>query len=543
MHVAFVLLPLFAAIVLMTLLKVKPGISLLIAWGMMACTALFVWRLPAAQVAAASGLGFFKAVEILFIIFGAILILETLAKGRAIEAINRGFSGGSDDPRVQVIIIAWLFGGLIEGAAGFGTPAALAAPLLVGLGFPPLAAVMVALICNSVPVSFGGAGVQTHAALSLIEPELPTAAGLDAAAFQHGLLDAVTDFFGPAGLAVPVIAVLFLTVGFGERKSLRPTLEVLPFALFSGLAFVVPWKITAHFAGPELPTLLGASIGLVVTLLAVRFGFLVPKKKWRFAEKYRAGDTAPSSDEEGASPVPLWRAWTPYALIILILLATRLHVFRIYPLLKSISFDVPLLGGDHPVLFRCAWLTNPGILPFIPVALFSILLFGLRRNETAEIWKTAVLRTVRGPAVALISGVAMVQIMINSFGGGAGYDGMLAETARAAAAWTGAKAYPLLAPWIGVLGSFVSGSCTVSNILFAPLQFNAAEKLAISPVAIVALQQIGGAIGNMICVNNVVAACATVDVKGEDGKLILVNSLPVVVTTAIVTAAAYLIAF
>ena len=543
MHVVFVLIPLLAAIVLMTLVKVKPGTSLLIAWGMMVCTALFVWRLPAVQVAAASGLGFFKAIEILFIIFGAILILETLAKGRAIDAINRGFSGGSDDPRVQVIIIAWLFGGLIEGAAGFGTPAALAAPLLVGLGFPPLAAVMVALICNSVPVSFGGAGVQTLAALSLIEPELPTAAGLDSAAFEHGLLDAITDFFGPAGLAVPVIAVLFLTVGFGEKKSLRPTLEILPFALFSGLAFVVPWKITAHFAGPELPTLLGASIGLAVTLLAVRFKFLVPKTKWRFAEKYIAARAALPSEEAEPSPVPLWRAWTPYALIILVLLVTRLHVFRIYPILKNISFDIPLLGGDHPVVFRCAWLTNPGILPFILVALFSIFLFGLRRNETAEIWKTALRRTVCGPAVALISGVAMVQIMINSLGGAAGYDGMLAETAHAAAAWTGAGAYPLLAPWIGVLGSFVSGSCTVSNILFAPLQFNAAEKLAISPVAIVALQQIGGAVGNMICVNNVIAACATVDVKGEDGKLILINTIPVVLTVGIVLAAAYTFGF
>ena len=115
MHIVFVLLPLLAAVLLMTLAKVKPGISLLVAWGMMVCTALFVWRLPALQVAAASGLGFFKAVEILFIIFGAILILETLTRGRAIDAINRGFSGGSDDPRVQVIIIAWLFGGLIEG--------------------------------------------------------------------------------------------------------------------------------------------------------------------------------------------------------------------------------------------------------------------------------------------------------------------------------------------------------------------------------------------------------------------------------------------
>ena len=543
MHILFVLLPLLAAILLMTILKIKPGFSLLAAWGMMVCTALFVWRLPAIQVAAASGLGFFKAVEILFIIFGAILILETLTRGRAIDSINRGFSGGSDDPRVQVIIIAWLFGGLIEGAAGFGTPAALAAPLLVGLGFPPLAAVMVALICNSLPVSFGGAGVQTHAALSLIEPQLPTASGLDYAGFEHGLLDAITNLFGPAGLAVPLLAVLFLTLGFGEKKSLRPTLEMIPFALFSGLAFIIPWKITAHFAGPELPTLLGASIGLVVTLLAVRFKFLVPKRKWRFAEKYRPADVPRSEEEETAPPVPLWRAWTPYAAIILILLATRLNVFKIYPLLKNISFDIPLLGGERPIVFHCAWLTNPGILPFILVAFFSVFLFGLSRRQAAEIFGRALHRTLCGPALALISGVAMVQIMINSLGGAAGYDGMLTETAHAAAAWTGAKAYPLLAPWIGVLGSFVSGSCTVSNVLFASLQFNAAEKLAISPVAIVALQQIGGAIGNMICVNNVVAACATVDVKGEDGKLILINTIPVILTIAIVTATAYAFGF
>ncbi|MBR5415034.1 MAG: L-lactate permease [Thermoguttaceae bacterium] len=543
MHILFVLLPLLAAILLMTVLKIKPGFSLLAAWGMMVCTALFVWRLPAVQVAAASGLGFFKAVEILFIIFGAILILETLTRGRAIDSINRGFSGGSDDPRVQVIIIAWLFGGLIEGAAGFGTPAALAAPLLVGLGFPPLAAVMVALICNSLPVSFGGAGVQTHAALSLIEPQLPTSSGLDYAGFEQGLLDAITNLFGPAGLAVPLLAVLFLTLGFGEKKSLRPTLEMIPFALFSGLAFIIPWKITAHFAGPELPTLLGASIGLIVTLLAVRFKFLVPKRKWRFAEKYRPADVPRPEEEETAPPVSLWRAWTPYAAIILILLVTRLDVFKIYPLLKNISFDIPLLGGERPIVFHCAWLTNPGILPFILVAFFSVFLFGLSRRQAAEIFGRALHRTLCGPALALISGVAMVQIMINSLGGAAGYDGMLTETAHAAAAWTGAKAYPLLAPWIGVLGSFVSGSCTVSNVLFASLQFNAAEKLAISPVAIVALQQIGGAIGNMICVNNVVAACATVDVKGEDGKLILINTIPVILTVAIVTATVYAFGF
>lgn len=538
MHILFVLLPIFAAILLMTAFKVKPGISLIIAWVMMVLTALFVWQVPSCRIAAASGLGFFKALEILFIIFGAILILETLTKGGAIDAINRGFSRSSDDPRIQVIVIAWLFGGLIEGAAGFGTPAALAAPLLVGLGFPPLAAVMTALICNSVPVSFGGAGVQTTMAMSMIEPELPAPGGLDYAAFLHELQNAVTNFFGPAGIVMPLIAVLFLTIGFGEKKSLKPTLEILPFAVFSGLAFVIPWKLTALFAGPELPSLLGASIGLVITLTAVRFRFLVPKNRWEFASVYSRGETAAETAGETAARVPLWKAWAPYGAIILILLVTRLSFCHILPLLKKVTFTIPFAGGDAPIAFKCAWLTNPGILPFILVAFCSAFFFGLSRRDTGEIWKRAIRRTVTGPAPALIFGVAMVQIMIYSAGGAAGYDGMLPETAKALAKCTG-KAWPLAAPWVGILGAFVSGSCTVSNTLFASLQYHAALEVGVSPVAVVALQSIGGAVGNMICVNNVLAACATVDVRGKEGKLILVNMIPVLITVLLVWGAAY----
>lgn len=582
MNVFLVLLPILLAIIMMTLLKVSPGISLFAAWILMALVGGFVWGLSPVRIAAASVLGGFKAMEILFIIFGAILILETLRRSGALEAINRGFSHISDDRRVQTIIIAWFFGALIEGAAGFGTPAALAAPLLVGLGFPPMAAVMVALICNSVPVSFGGAGIQTITAMSMLEPELAES-GIPSGPFLQELLDAITTIFGLAGLLLPFMTVLFLTLCFGEKRSIRPALEILPFSLFAGAAFVIPWKLTALWTGPELPTLLGAAVGLIVVLTAVRFKFLVPKNRWDFAEKYRvsfAADDAskPSVSQEGAesaagersnaSPsaaasvssapakeesssgsvqktdsisenriVPLWRAWTPYVCIILILLVTRLQCFGLRPHLGNFKLEISNILQEKTIHFSWAWLNNPGILPFILIAILAAFFYRLGVRETFGVWKKALFRT-KGPAIALISGVAMVQIMINSAGGKAGFDGMLPETAKTIAGLTG-NYYPLAAPWIGVLGAFVSGSCTVSNILFATLQFHAARVLAISPVVIVALQTIGGAVGNMICVNNVVAACATVDAKGKEGKLILLNCVPVLLTVALVLAVAY----
>ncbi|MFQ5677087.1 MAG: L-lactate permease, partial [bacterium] len=123
-----------------------------------ALIALSIWRVPFPHVAASTIQGLFITFDILYIIFGALLLLNTLQHSGGMAAIRKGFRGISNDRRVQIVIIAWLFGAFIEGAAGFGTPAAIAAPLMVGLGFPALAAVMLGMMIQSTPVTFGAVG-------------------------------------------------------------------------------------------------------------------------------------------------------------------------------------------------------------------------------------------------------------------------------------------------------------------------------------------------------------------------------------------------
>ena len=204
---------------------------------------LFLWKMPLDWILASSLNGVVIAFKILFIIFGALLLLFTMRESGAIEAINRGFTNISTDKRVQAIIIAWLFGGFIEGSAGFGTPAALAAPLLLSLGFPALAAVMVALIANVTPVSFGSVGTPT---LLGIQPSLDipsvqqyiAAAGTDLPGYmqQVGVWTALQHAL--PGLLLPLIMLAMMTRFFGEKRSFREGLAIWPYALFAGFCFL-----------------------------------------------------------------------------------------------------------------------------------------------------------------------------------------------------------------------------------------------------------------------------------------------------------------
>ncbi|HMA86347.1 MAG TPA: L-lactate permease, partial [Desulfosalsimonadaceae bacterium] len=154
----FAFLPILVALILMVGFRWPATRAMPVAWLVAALTAVFVWQMDVVVVAASTLQGFGSAITVLLIVFGALLILYTLSESGGMETINHGFHGISTDRRVQVIIIALIFEAFLEGAAGFGTPAAIAAPLLLSLGFPALAAVLVALILNTVPVTFGAVG-------------------------------------------------------------------------------------------------------------------------------------------------------------------------------------------------------------------------------------------------------------------------------------------------------------------------------------------------------------------------------------------------
>lgn len=536
----FASLPIMAIFILMVGFRWPATRAMPVAFIIALILAFTVWKTPANWVFASSVNGLVIAFKILFIVFGALLLLFTMRESGALEAINRGFTNISSDKRVQAIIIAWLFGGFIEGSAGFGTPAALAAPLLLSLGFPALAAVMVALIANVTPVSFGAVGTPTLIGVqtSLDIPSVHEAlaqSGMTYFEYIHQIGIWTAAQHAIPGLLLPLIMVAMMTRFFGEKRSIRDGLAIWPYALFAGFCFVGPYLLVAIFLGPEFPTLLGGLIGLAILIPATRAGFLVPKKTWDFPEKSSweknwVGSINMESKSESGS-MTILKAWLPYVFIGLLLVLTRIRSFPFGNWVKSVSVNYSDLFGTS-VNGTIDPLYNPGIMPFILVALISIPLFGMKGKQVGAAWIEAVKR-IKNPLIALIFAVPMVRIMMQS---GNNPDGIIGMPIAMATAMTNLfqGAWPLVDSFIGALGSFMAGSNTVSNMLFSLFQYSIADQLGISTILIVSLQNIGGAMGNMICVHNVIAACATVGLVGVEGLLIRRNLLPMFIVGLIV---------
>jgi len=527
-------LPILVIIVLMAGMNWPAKKAVPVGWLLAAIIALTFWKMDFTAVLGASMFGALKGFDVLVIIFGAILLMNTLDESGAMATIKNGFMGVTKDRRIQAIIIGWMFGAFIEGAAGFGTPAALAGPLLVGLGFPPLAAAMVALIFNSTPVSFGCVGTPIFGAMGTLAGNLTTAgAPVSAEVFQLSLTKYVALTHAVCGTFIPLLGVCFLTRFFGEERSVKHGLAAAPFAVFAGLCLTVPYVATAWLFGPEFPSLVGALIGLPILIIAARSGFLAPSKPWDFVEsgKWEANwksvvETAVTKEKEEAK-MSMFMAWLPYVLIALILVLTRVPSLGIKGWITKQTITFPPIFGIANFKYAFQYLYLPGTIPFVLVSLLMIPIHGMSGIQVTRAWK-ATFKKCSGAAIALLFGVGMTHLMLNSNMNPLHLDSMMVTMAKAAAGVFGA-AWPLVSPFVGVLGAFISGSNTVSNILFSSFQFDVATQLGLSHTLINSLQVIGGAVGNMICVNNVVAVCATVGTIGAEGTIIRRNFFPCVI--------------
>lgn len=549
MYALIAALPILVTVVLMAVFNWPAKRALPAAWVLAVLIAMFTWQMEFANVMAFSIFGFLKAFDVLIIIFGAILVLNTMKESGAMSTINAGFNGITQDRRIQALIVGWMFSAFIEGAAGFGTPAALAGPILVGLGFPALAAAAVCLIFNSTPVAYGAVGTPVNGAMATLSSNLE-AVGVDKAQFLQSVTETTALLHFAGGIVIPIIALCVMTFFFGSERSVKPALQVLPFAIFAGLSFVVPQSLIAHTVGHELPSLLGALIGLAILVSAAKNGFLMPKENWDFG--HCSTDAVMECDpaEEGKAEQPvgkasmsLFMAWLPYVIIAALLVLTRIPEFGLKGFLLGLSIQFPAVmettaGADGPNLgYNLRWAYLPGTIPFILVALITHAMHGMSGEQVVRAWTTTAKQLV-GAAIALFFGVAMVQLMLKSGMNGAGLDPMTTTMAKGLAALAG-DAYFIVAPFIGVLGAFISGSNTVSNILFASLQFETANITGLNEVLIVSLQVVGGGIGNMVCINNIVAVCATLNIVGKEGMLLRTNVTPMIihVTTVLIMAA------
>lgn len=509
------LVPILSVLLLLVVLRMPATRAMPLSLLATAVAALWVWKMPGVQLAASVLEGWIIAFTILVIVFGAIVLLNTLRTTGALTVISNGFSGVSRDHRVQVIIIAWLFGAFLEGASGFGTPAAIGAPLLVALGFPPMAAVVMALIGDSASVSFGAIGTPVIVGLGQGIHGI-SASELQAIAVTASGIDLLVASF------LPLLMLALLTRFFGANKSWREGLAIWPFALFSGLAFTLPAYVVARFLGPEFPSLLGALVGLGLVVSVVRRGWLLPVTPWRLPvseDTEMGGVITPFGDK---APMGLLAAWLPYLAVAGLLVLTRIDAFPFKALLQSLTVDFnQLLGTD--ISTRVAPLYLPGTL-FVLVALAVALVFRLPLATTASVWRES-LRRIWPTLIALSASVPMVRIFINSGVNSADLADMPTALGELAAA-TFSSGWPLVAPFIGALGSFVAGSSTFSNMMFASLQQDAALASDLSPRVILALQMLGSNAGNMICVMNVVAAASVVKLVGREGEIIRLTLLP-----------------
>ena len=532
------LAPLLAVGVLLVGFRWPAKWAMPVGYAIVVMIALAIWNIEPVNIAAASIEGLIIAGGLLYIIFGALLLLSTLTASGAIRSIRAAFTRISPDRRVQAIIIGWLFGSFIEGASGFGTPAAVAAPLLLALGFPAMAAVMVGLIIQSTPVSFGAVGTPILVGIfggltgaPAVESQMAVM-GMGFPEYLAHIAVRVALLHAAAGTLIPLFLACMLTGFFGRRRSFGEGLAVWKFALFSAFAMTVPYVGVALLLGPEFPSLLGGLVGLGVVVFAAQRGFLLPEKPWDFAprsewEEDWMGNVDPDEElVEGEAPMGIGRAWAPYLLVALILVLTRVPFLPLQGFLSGITlawrniFGTTITGSVQPFYL-------PGFM-FIVVVLVTYLIHGMRRDQIVESWRVAGSQ-IAGAGVALLFALPLVRVFINSGPGfnASGLQSMPITLAEGSAALAGA-AWPFFAPWIGALGAFIAGSNTVSNLTFALFQFATAQNIGASPEVIVAAQAVGGAAGNMITVHNVVAAAATVGLMGKEGVLIRKTIIPMV---------------
>ena len=498
-----------------------------------AAVALGVWDMAFVDVAASTIEGLFLTFDLLLIIFGAILLLHTLERSGGMAAIRRSFHDISDDRRIQVIIIAWLFGSFIEGAAGFGTPAAVAAPLMVAMGFPAAGAVMLGMMIQSTAVTFGAVGTPIVIGVTggVESPEFTTllaTSGVTMADYVQAVTVRAAALHAITGTIMPAFMVVMMTRFFGARKSWTEGLSVMPFALFAGVAFTIPYFLTAWMFGPEFPSLMGGLVGLGIVSFAARQGFLIPNDTWDFPNSNQwpsdwVSDIEVSEKDDGENP-NMWpgMAWLPYLLLALLLVLSRLPSLPFQDALRSFSIEWPEIFGTT-VSASTTPLYLPGTILILVVGITALLhRMSGRALKNAFVDST---RVLLGAGVVLIFTVPMVRVYINSGVNAAELASMPLEMAGFVADTVGGI-WPLFAGITGALGAFIGGANTVSNLMFSAFQHGVAARLAISSSMVVAIQAVGGAAGNMIAIHNVVAASATVGLLGREGATLRKTILP-----------------
>ncbi len=516
MNLLVSVLPILLPFVFLVILRKSAKVGMSVSFVFVLLAGYIIWGMDLVVLSASVIQGIHKAIGILIILFGAIFMMNILKLNGAIKRINAGFNTLTLDMRLQAVIIAYLFGGLIEGVAGFGTPAVVVGPLLVALGFEPISAAFVALVSNSTPVAFGAVGTPVAVGLGNINSSTE---------FLNSIGVYITSLEFLAGAFIPSIVVMLYIYFFGVSKKKSDFIEVLPWTLFIGVSYSIVAFSVANILGFEFISIVTSLIMLVVATMSIRFNFLVPKNVYKNSKELTSNETHSMSLTK-SNNMSLIRAWSPYVIVILLLVLSRIVPSIKQFSLTFIDFSYRNILGIEEINSSLQLLYSPGFILFVAGVISIILQKGSYKNIVKA--SKITLGNVKGAALALLPTLAMVQIFSNS-----GLNELdLVSMPVYLATFLGENLngiWTFLAPYVGEIGSFITRSATVSSLTFSPIQYQIALDYSLNTDLILALGVLGGAAGNMICVHNVVSVSTVVGVEGSEGSIIKKTILPALI--------------
>ena len=438
--------------------------------------AIICWRMKFIDGITATVEGMAIALwPILLVIVAALFTYNLAVETKTMDVIKKMLSSITTDKRIQVLILAWGFGGFLEAVAGYGTAVAIPASILASLSFNPLFAAVICLLANTVPTAFGALGIPVTT--------LATVTGLEIVHLSY-----VTSI----QLAGFIVLIPFLLVILTE-KSIKALKGVVGITLVSGITFAMPQVFIAKYLGADLPALVASICSMACTILMAK---AMNKEKVETKE-----------DKIGLKEGIL--AWLPYILLCgLILIASPL-VPSINSLLAKASSNIHIYTGDATSTTAFSWINTPGMMILIATFIAG-LIQKLKFTYMLDVLKRTVIQ-LKTSFITIMSIVAISKIMSHS--------GMTSSISFGLCAITGSF-YPLIAPLLGAIGTFVTGSDTSANILFGALQTEAAKSLSIDPYWIAAANTAGATAGKMISPQSIAIATSATGLIGSEGKIL-----------------------
>jgi lactate permease len=449
-----------------------------------------------------------------WIVITAVFIYNLSIKTGEFEIIKNSLATISDDRRMQALLIAFSFGAFIEGAAGFGTPVAITAAMLAGLGFNPLYAAGICLLANTAPVAFGAIGIPIIVGAQV--------AGID----QMALSQMVGRQLPFISILIPMYMVILMS---GWKKGT----EVWPAAFVSGGSFAFVQWFTSNYIGPLLPDIIASIVSIVCLIIFLRFWH--PKESWHFADEPKSNGRAALEYTGGQ----VFRAWAPFIILSIFVAAWGVkaikEVLDYYTLVKIPIPDLHnmVIRGGKPMAAVYAFnILSAAGTAILFAGIFSIPVMGASMKTAAEVFGQT-MKTLRWPILTISTILGFAYIM--NFSG-------MAITLGNAFATTGAI-FPFFAAFLGWLGVFMTGSDTSSNALFGKLQEVTATQIGVDPVVTVATNSSGGVCGKMISPQSLSVATAATGLVGQEGDIFRFTLKHSIILTAVIGAMAYLQAY